>query len=58
LVRERGGYTLMPELGYSPTNHYLPPRERPAIPINDVLPGPFETAAGAIKGWVNKVIKR
>ena len=26
LVAERGGYDLMPELGYKPTNKYLPPR--------------------------------
>src|SRR5205085_1929716 len=28
LVRERDGYDLMPELGYAPTNKYLPPRPR------------------------------
>jgi Fe-S-cluster-containing dehydrogenase component len=26
LVAGRGGYDLMPELGYRPTNKYLPPR--------------------------------
>jgi Fe-S-cluster-containing dehydrogenase component len=26
LVAERGGYDLMPELGYKPVNKYLPPR--------------------------------
>ena len=26
--RERGGYDLMPEMGYRPTNKYLPPRPR------------------------------
>ncbi len=25
-IRERGGYTLMPELGTLPANHYLPRR--------------------------------
>jgi hypothetical protein len=25
-IRERGGYTLMPELGTQPANHYLPRR--------------------------------
>lgn len=29
-VRERGGFQSLPELGYNPTNHYLPPRPRPA----------------------------
>jgi len=28
LVAERGGYDLMPEMGYGPTNKYLPPRPR------------------------------
>jgi Fe-S-cluster-containing dehydrogenase component len=28
LVAERGGYDLMPELGYKPVNKYLPPRPR------------------------------
>ncbi len=28
LVAERGGYALMPELGYKPVNRYLPPRPR------------------------------
>ena len=28
LVRERGGYDLMPEMGYKPVNRYLPPRPR------------------------------
>jgi len=27
LTRERGGYDLMPNLGYAPTSKYLPPRE-------------------------------
>ncbi|RLK50924.1 Fe-S-cluster-containing dehydrogenase component [Alkalispirillum mobile] len=29
LVRERGGQSLMPELGYNPVNQYLPPRNQP-----------------------------
>jgi Fe-S-cluster-containing dehydrogenase component len=28
LVAERGGYDLLPEMGYKPTNKYLPPRPR------------------------------
>ena len=28
LVKDRGGYDLMPELDYKPTNKYLPPRPR------------------------------
>ena len=29
-IRERGGYTLMPELGTQPANHYLPRRRTEA----------------------------
>ena len=32
LVSERGGYDLLPELGYKPVNKYLPPRQRPGAP--------------------------
>ena len=32
LVAERGGYDLMPEMGYRPTNKYLPPRPRQTAP--------------------------
>ncbi|MDE0811974.1 MAG: ferredoxin, partial [Alphaproteobacteria bacterium] len=28
LVKEREGYDLMPQMGYKPTNKYLPPRPR------------------------------
>jgi Fe-S-cluster-containing dehydrogenase component len=28
MVRERGGYAMMPEAGYQPTNKYLPPRQK------------------------------
>src|SRR3546814_7493308 len=28
MVAERGGYDLMPEMGYRPVNKYLPPRPR------------------------------
>jgi sulfite dehydrogenase (quinone) subunit SoeB len=31
-VAERGGFDLMPELGYAPTNKYLPPRPRQVAP--------------------------
>ena len=31
LSAERGGYALMPELGYKPVNRYLPPRAAPVV---------------------------
>ena len=33
LVKERGGVDLMPEMGYRPTNKYLPPRDRKGAPM-------------------------
>lgn len=54
-VRNRGGYSLMPELGYEPTNQYLPPRATRPIPVDD-LPKP--SAGDKVKDWVNKVVQR
>lgn len=39
LTRERIGQSLLPELGYRPTNVYLPPRERRQPPLMDGKPG-------------------
>lgn len=55
LVRERGGYTLMPELGYNPTNRYLPPRVTRLIPTDDVSK---KSLISSVKEWVNKAITR
>jgi Fe-S-cluster-containing dehydrogenase component len=36
LSAERGGFGLMPELGYAPVNRYLPPREpKPMLGVDD-----------------------
>ena len=40
LVAERGGYDLLPELGYRPTNKYLPPRPRRTEPGDLGAPPP------------------
>ena len=59
LAVERGGVDLMPELGYRPTNKYLPPRahsERaPQVPAP-----PLERAApeGGFLGWVDRMLSR
>ncbi len=56
LVAERGGVDLMPELGYRPTNKYLPPRERKAS-----APAPALTATdgvGGLLGWVDRILSR
>ena len=62
---ERQGYDLMPEMGYKPTNKYLPPRpkssdyedDRPRQlkPIEPTVSG--EDAGGLFR-WLDKVLTR
>ena len=58
LVRERGGADLMPELGYRPTNKYLPPRPRKAGPGFMGAPERLEDAApaGGFLGWLDRAL--
>jgi sulfite dehydrogenase (quinone) subunit SoeB len=60
LVADRNGFDLMPELGYHPTNKYLPPRPRQdgcAAPRE--LPKSQDTAsASGFLAWVDKVLSR
>ena len=42
LVDERGGYNLLDEFGYKPTNKYLPPRERRDETTSKVVTMPDE----------------
>ncbi len=63
LVAERGGYDLMPELGYRPTNKYLPPRARRGTSCGAaaVPPPPSEPvaeAAGVFLRWVDRLFSR
>jgi Fe-S-cluster-containing dehydrogenase component len=53
LVAERGGYDLMPELGFAPTNKYLPPR-RHAAPAAMELPD--APAGGGFLGWIDRLL--
>lgn len=62
LVAERGGYDLMPEMGYKPVNKYLPPRPRrdgcaskPAEPAEEKVD--FSTAAPLLR-WMDKLLSR
>lgn len=59
LVAERGGVDLMPELGYRPTNKYLPPRPRRAGPsapdAADVLDA---KALPPVLRWLDRVLSR
>jgi Fe-S-cluster-containing dehydrogenase component len=34
ITAARGGFGLLPELGYKPVNRYLPPREPPKVPVD------------------------
>jgi len=61
LVKARSGYDLMPELGYKPTNKYLPPRPRskaasqlPSAPVINVLPSNNQP----LLQWVDKFLSR
>lgn len=63
LVAARGGYDLMPEMGYQPTNKYLPPRPR-QTPQDNAAPGPealtpVDTSGGnKLLRWVDRVLSR
>jgi Fe-S-cluster-containing dehydrogenase component len=64
LVAARGGYDLMPEMGYRPTNKYLPPRPRQVAEVVDLNPSPAAndgTTAGAgnnLLAWVDAMLSR
>lgn len=56
LVRERNGQQSMPELGYNPVNHYLPPRpKRHAQAEQHSAPA---SLANRFKGWLGKSVGR
>jgi Fe-S-cluster-containing dehydrogenase component len=64
LVAERGGYDLMPDLGYKPVNKYLPPRPRrdgaAAVPAGAAGTGEkvdFSTASPLLR-WMDKLLSR
>lgn len=55
MTRERNGYSLMPEMGYNPTNQYLPPRLTRPVPTDDVKK---TSLISSVKEWTNKAIAR
>jgi Fe-S-cluster-containing dehydrogenase component len=57
LVEERGGYDLMPELGYKPTNKYLPPRPRAERKIQPT-PETAPEIANPILRWADRFLSR
>jgi Fe-S-cluster-containing dehydrogenase component len=64
LVTERGGFDLMPELGYRPTNKYLPPRaprtagSMVAEPPREVRAPADGSAASRFFAWVDGVLSK
>jgi Fe-S-cluster-containing dehydrogenase component len=63
LVAERGGRDLLPELGYKPTNKYLPPRPRRAGASSPASPSPPSEsldpkALPPVLRWLDRVLSR
>ncbi|MEA2779082.1 MAG: sulfite dehydrogenase (quinone) subunit SoeB [Rhodospirillaceae bacterium] len=64
LVAARGGYALMPELGYEPVNRYLPPRPRKATTgctgTTDRLAeaAPASSGGNPLLSWIDRVLSR
>ena len=61
LVRDRGGYDLMPEQGTKPVNKYLPPRSRDAhvgVPETVHLAQLAEPEATGFLGWLDRALER
>jgi Fe-S-cluster-containing dehydrogenase component len=62
LVAERGGYDLMPEMGYKPVNKYLPPRPRrdgcaaKAVSASEEKVD-FSTASPLLR-WMDRILSR
>jgi len=58
LTAARGGYDLMPEMGYRPTNKYLPPR-RSAPPQAAMTPAaPDAAPASGFLRWLDRILAR
>lgn len=62
LVAERGGYDLMPEMAYKPTNKYLPPRPKhvDSSDADDEAPSlaPVIAKDNPVLHWIDKVLSR
>jgi len=57
LVAERGGYDLLPELGYRPVNKYLPPRSRPKSTCA-VEEAASPSTGGKLLQWLDQLLSR
>jgi Fe-S-cluster-containing dehydrogenase component len=63
LVAERGGYDLMPEMGYAPVNKYLPPRPRQVAAGctgggSELNSADNATIGNALLRWIDRVLSR
>jgi len=58
LVADRNGVALMPELGYAPTNRYLPPRPRRNGDDHVDEAAPVDDAGSLATRWLNRILKR
>jgi Fe-S-cluster-containing dehydrogenase component len=56
MVEERGGYDLMPEMDYRPTNKYLPPRDRKGCGAAQAKPLEEVKAEGGLLGWIDRLL--
>ena len=58
LVKERGGFDLMPEQGNKPVNKYLPPRARTDLGEGAAFAAPVENTddAGGVLGWIDRAL--
>ena len=58
LVAERGGYDLLPEMGYKPVNKYLPPRaRRDAMTTSQIaLPKRDGSAMDRLFAWADRLL--
>ncbi len=59
-VVERKGYDLMPEMGYAPTNKYLPPRPRRngALAQEQAEPEATPNAGQPLLRWIDNLLSR
>ncbi len=58
LVKERGGYSLMPEMDCSPVNQYLPPRKKQVTNAIFHTPKdiPEDNADSVLSSWMKKLL--
>ena len=58
LVADRNGVAPLPELGYAPTNRYLPPRPRRNGDERADEATPSDDAGSLATRWLNRILKR